>query len=198
MKVKELKIGIILGLILILRPTDFSGATTILNDGGSDVSILCYNSNSIVIDNIEYYIQTDKSTYNLGDDIKMLYRITNLSGNDVSIRCYHIPPINLLVRKNNLNIWSKYKSFLGTFTSINISDGDFIDNTFTWDMYDYNDNLIEPGIYDIVGITYNVPPEIEVAVPITVIPEPITLVLLTTGSLVFIRKKRGKRILKNS
>ena len=37
------------------------------------------NSNSIVQDGIEYYIQTDKAVYDLGENVEILYRVTNLS-----------------------------------------------------------------------------------------------------------------------
>ncbi len=41
------------------------------------------DSNSIVQDDIEYYMQTNKSVYDLGEDVELLYRVTNL-GNDES------------------------------------------------------------------------------------------------------------------
>jgi len=41
------------------------------------------NSNSYVYENIEHYIQTDKSTYKLGEKIEILYRITNLGDEDL-------------------------------------------------------------------------------------------------------------------
>ena len=37
------------------------------------------NSNTIVDDGIEYYVQTDKSVYELGEHTEILYRITNLT-----------------------------------------------------------------------------------------------------------------------
>ena len=40
------------------------------------------NSNSIIKDNIEYYIQTDKSVYKLGEKVEMLYRVTNKRGEE--------------------------------------------------------------------------------------------------------------------
>jgi hypothetical protein len=36
------------------------------------------NSNSIIQDGIEYYIQTDKFVYDLGENVEILYRVTNL------------------------------------------------------------------------------------------------------------------------
>jgi len=36
------------------------------------------DSNSIVQDGIKYYLQTDKAVYSLGENVEILYRITNL------------------------------------------------------------------------------------------------------------------------
>jgi len=192
MKAKELKIGVVLGFILLLGLVDFAEATTIEDDWWNESSILSDNSNSIVIDNIEYYIQTDKSTYNMGEDVNMLHRVTNMGDQDVTIQCNRIPQFNFRVKKNGNDIWSRYHFFLTKLSYIEIPVGSFIEKTFTWDMYNDNDYLIGPGIYDVVGVMYN--SNTEVSVPITVIPEPVSLVLLMTGSFVLIRKKRGKRI----
>lgn len=43
------------------------------------------NSNSVVEDGVEYYIQTDKSVYDLGENVQILYRVTNVSENPVDI-----------------------------------------------------------------------------------------------------------------
>jgi hypothetical protein len=52
------------------------------------------NSNSIIQDDIEYYIQTDKSVYNLGEDVEMLYRVTNLRSEDVEFYFPNSPAWN--------------------------------------------------------------------------------------------------------
>ena len=43
------------------------------------------NSNSIVQDGIEYYIQTDKAVYNLGENIEMLHRLTNVGNQTLNV-----------------------------------------------------------------------------------------------------------------
>jgi len=43
------------------------------------------NSNSVLKDGIEYYIQTDKFVYQLGENVEILYRVTNASENPVDI-----------------------------------------------------------------------------------------------------------------
>ena len=194
MKAKELKIGIVLGLILLLVLDDFSAATTIEDDWWNYRSILCENSNSIVIDNIEYYIQTNKYTYNLGENVEMLHRVTNLGDIDVHIPCTKAPEFNFLVEKNGVDIWARHHYFVAFSPGVNILAGEYVEKTFSWDMYDDNGILVAPGIYNVMGVMYNDIGPTEVSIPITVIPEPGSLVLLITGSFVLIRKKRGKRI----
>ena len=41
------------------------------------------NENSIIIDDIEYYIATDKECYAQEDSVHMIYRITNYSSSPV-------------------------------------------------------------------------------------------------------------------
>ncbi len=41
------------------------------------------NSNSIIRDDIEYYMQTDRYIYNLGENVETLYRVTNFGDEDV-------------------------------------------------------------------------------------------------------------------
>ena len=192
MKAKELKVGIVLGLILLLGLSDFAAATTIEDDWWNESSILCDNSNSMVIDDIEYYIQTDKSTYNLGKNVDMLFRVSNLGDSDVLIPCTKAPEFNLLVKKDENTIWMKVKAWYLYSPGVEILSGESVDTIFSWDMKDDNGILVVPGIYNVEGVMYN--SLTEVSVPITVIPEPGSIVLLMTGSFVLIRKKRGKRI----
>jgi hypothetical protein len=41
-------------------------------------------SNSMIVDDIEYYMQADDSIYDLSEDVEMLYRVTNLSSEEVT------------------------------------------------------------------------------------------------------------------
>ena len=56
--------GIIVGIPLIL-------------DCGKNPVSSELNSNSFIKENIEYYIQTDKKDYKLGENVGMLYGVTN-------------------------------------------------------------------------------------------------------------------------
>jgi len=66
------------------------------------------DSNSIIKDGIEYYIQTDKAVYDLGENVEILYRVTNLTDNPVSIGEVLLfgPCYNVIVTDNSNNeVW---------------------------------------------------------------------------------------------
>jgi len=66
----------------------------------------CVDSNSVVQDGIEYYMQTDKSVYSLGENVKMLYRVTNLSdSNSVTFEFSNLQQWSFEVRDGTTTIW---------------------------------------------------------------------------------------------
>ena len=154
-------------------------------------------SNSITQDDIEYYIQVDKAAYDLGENVEMLYRVTNLTDVDVTIPCSRSPEFNLWVQEDEETVWMKVQGWYWSSPGIPLSAGESTELTHDWDMIDDNDNLVAPGIYDVVGVMYNEPWNdfngrdpipTEVAVPITIIPEPASLLLVgMAGMLLWLR-----------
>ncbi len=150
-----------------------------------------FDSNSIIKDGIEYYIQTDKDIYNLGENVEMLFRVTNLRDTAITIPCSLSPEFNLLVKKNGEAIWVLNHIFKWYSPGIELSAGASTDlPPYSWDMIDDNSNLVGPGIYDVVGVMYNEPWNYdnhgnyiptEVKVPINIVPEPTSLVLFGMG-----------------
>jgi hypothetical protein len=137
------------------------------------------NANSIVDVGIQYYVQTDKNVYHLGESVEMLFRITNLTDEDVLIGCSQSPEFNLWVQKDGETIWMKVNGWYQFSPGITLPAGEFEEITYSWDMKDHNDDSVEPAIYDVVGVIYNQPWNYvnhgsytitEVAVPITIIP----------------------------
>lgn len=166
--------------------------------GIAPIAMAALNSNSIIEDDIEYYIQTDKSIYDLGEDVEMLFRVTNLRGEDVTISCSQSPEFNFYVQEDDETIWMKEHGFFGYSPGIDLSAGESVELLFIWDMIDDTNSLVTPQIYDVVGVMYNQPWNYdnygeyiptEVAVQITVIPEPATLFLLSFGGL-FLKRRR--------
>ena len=155
------------------------------------------DSNSIVDLGIEYYMQTDKAVYDLGENIQMLYRVTNLRDDDVDFIFSYGQLDNTcdwMVDQDELRIWDNLDRpviFVGTSFTLNPSES--YEYTHTWDMTYKNGDNILPGNYTITGVL-DYPSSYERYVPVSVsigvIPEPATLLLLALGGLM-LRKRRA-------
>ena len=132
------------------------------------------DSNSIVVDDIELYVETDKSFYYLGENVEMLYRLTKLGMPPATIPCYQYPPLNLVVRKDGKTVWMKQQFWLFIIGDMRLFPRIPVEITSCWDMNDFNDVPVEPGIYDVLGVIYGggIP---YVGVQITILPEPRTI-----------------------
>jgi hypothetical protein len=53
--------------------------------GISPLAMADVDSNSIIKDGVEYYIKTDKTIYDLSENVNILYRVTNLTDETVSL-----------------------------------------------------------------------------------------------------------------
>jgi hypothetical protein len=146
--------------------------------GGSTV-----DSNSIVQDGIEYYIQTDRPVYDLGEDVEILHRVTNLSGETVTFVFGAQQQCSFEVWDGETRIWGWPKLVNPACSSFTLQPGEFKEFLKDWDMMNDNgtltptdDFLVSPGIYDVSGqlmgsTTDGIIPE-SVSVPIQIIPEP--------------------------
>jgi len=148
------------------------------------------DSNSIIRDGIEYYIQTDKAVYDLGESVEMLYRVTNLRDDDVDFIFTYGPLDNTcdwLVDKDELRIWDNLDRPVTTvFTSFKLNPSESYEYSHTWDMTYKNGDDILPGNYTITGVL-GYPSSHERYVPVSVqteiIPEPATILFLGLGVL---------------
>ena len=138
------------------------------------------DSNSIIRNGIEYYIQTDKSVYNLGENVEMLYRVTNLGVEDDVEFIFSYGPLDntcdWMVDKDELRIWDNLgRPGTAVMTSFNLSPSESYEYTNTWDMTYKNGDNILPGNYNVTGVLgYSSSYEryVPVSVPIEIIPEP--------------------------
>jgi hypothetical protein len=175
--------------------TTFSAiALTVLMLWITPVAIAEIDSNSIIDNGVEYYIQTDKSIYELGENVNILYRVSNLMNESVTLgRVTDDPPAYYAFRvtQNDNQIWS-YFYMTGVFETIPFTLEPFQIKEFqtAWDMMNDNgtrwpktdDFLIDPGIYNIIGELDLVPGErVPVSVSINVVPEPSSLLLFGAG-----------------
>ncbi len=166
--------------------------------GVTPIAMATINSNSIIEDGIEYYVQTNKSTYDLGEDVEMLYRVTNLRSEDVTFYFGGSPAWNFWVEKDGENIWSAVEGWYAKPTMFTLAPGEYkefpdFDPPYIWDMRDSEDNLINVGEYDVIGGLDGGAPEPDydsmVSVPIVVVPEPSSLALLL-GGIIYLTRKR--------
>lgn len=155
-------------------------------------------SNSVIVDDIEYYIQTDDSVYNLGEDVEMLFKVTNLGDVTLSIVTFY-PIIDIIVSEkvgetyDEIWKWSWDKIYHTGPVLFKLEPDEFIELSGTWPQIDLNNSVdvvdhtqVPAGIYSVSG--YLAPTDISVAVDITIVPEPCSILLLSLGGLI-LRKR---------
>ena len=166
------------------------------------------NANSIVVDNIEYYMQTDKSVYDLGENVNILYKVTNLSENSVDIGMVLMGPWGdfFVTDDDNTDIWQYVRIIPPSgWEMLHMKPYESKEYQITWDMISDNgtfldhddDYLVDPGPYNITGeltlssaYSYKKAP---VSVSIEIIPEPCSLVLLGTGLAALLSHRHRRR-----
>ncbi len=139
------------------------------------------NPNSVVEDGIEYYIQTDKSVYDLGEDVELVYRITNLTDEvwrvntmeDILVEAKRGQDFDEIWRFSLLHPPPPGPIFL------RLQPGESTEISTIWPQIDIqgtmnpvDDISVAPGIYRIRGTLYPNQRDVSVAVDITIIPEP--------------------------
>jgi hypothetical protein len=162
------------------------------------------NSNSIVQDGIEYYIQTDKAVYDLGENVEILYRVTNLSDEAVMFVFAYQQQCFFEIWDDETRIWGWPKLVNPAFSDFTLQRGEFKEFLKDWDMMNDNytlepsdDFLVSPGIYDVsgqlMGSTSDGIISEFVSVPIQIIPEPSTLGLLWMGLMAVLSYRKRTR-----
>lgn len=156
------------------------------------------NSNSIIKDNIEYYMQTDKSVYDLGENVEMLYRVKNLSEEEVLFGFGQSPVWNFWVDKDGENIFTAVKGWWNVYSEFTLTPGEskeFIDDNspYIWNMKDNGGNLVTLGMYNVTGGLFS--PRgyydyTKVLVDIEIVPEPTTIGLLVAGGIALALSKK--------
>jgi len=148
---------------------------SILLAGTAGKAMSAPDSNSIVIDDIEFYVETDKSIYYLGENVQMLYRLTKLGFPSVIIPCNRSPELNLVVRKDGETIWMKYTFWYWYSPGLELLPWIPCELAADWDMNDVNDVPVGPGTYDVLGVIYSGFVIPDVGVRITILPVPRTI-----------------------
>ena len=132
------------------------------------------NSNSIIKDNIKYYMQTDKSVYNGKDEIvEMLYMVTNLGDENVSFYFSTEIQRQFTVEKNGTLVWNTDTDKPGMPTSFTLQTNEFKEFNEIWNLkWSYAPRTrVEPGNYQVIGkLIFQRNRSVPVSVPIEVIP----------------------------
>ena len=168
--------------------------------GIAPIAMAVPNSNSIIEDGIEYYVQTDKYIYDLGENVEMLYRVTNLRSEEW--RFNYIPPIaDVIVAAkegevfNEIWHWSWDQTFPTGPVTFQLEPSESAELNGIWPQIDLNGSVeiedhtqVLPGLYRASGVFY--PTNNHIAVDVTITPEPTSFFLLALGGLFL---KRGRR-----
>ena len=161
-------------------------------------NLLPVNSNTIVQDGIEYYIETDKIVYDLGEDVALVFRKTNLTdelwdvrwlgrGSDIIVEA---------MGEDFRRVWSAYRGGYTGPKRLQLPPGESVEIVDVWPQVDFrgtskldDDVPASPGMYRVTGSF--LPTDVSVAVDITIIPEPATIVFLIGGTWL-LRLKRSR------
>jgi len=165
------------------------------------------NSNSVIEDGIEYYIETDKVVYDLGEDVEILYRTTNLR--DEQLRIQGGPIMDIVVQakegENGRELWKRswFKAGSTGPAVLVLEPGESGEISDIWRQRDWNgtpeiedDFQVLPGTYRVSGVLRGGVPGGEfidgrITLDITIVPEPGSLGLFAFG--VLFLKHHNKR-----
>ncbi len=164
------------------------------------------DSNSIIVDGIEYYMHTDKSIYDLGENVDMLFRVTNLRDEEVILGEVVSDPLayyDFRVMQGGIQIWEyPYMSVVLGFESFDLGPYESKEGQTTWNMMNDNgtpglpddDFPVAVGIYNIVGELDLISGErVPVSVSIEIIPEPSSILLIGAGLVGLLAHKEKRK-----
>ena len=180
------------------------------------------NSSSIVEDGLEYYIELDKAVYNLGENVEMLYRVTNLRDERMIFNFGNPLQYNFhITDATTASIWKYYLhssecAFCRMVSSFSLQPDESKEFNTIWNMINDNDTMnpnddypVQIGNYNVIGMLwhglrdpryggdkygyYKDKYYVPVSVSIEVIPEPASLLLLGMGLLGLLFHSRKER-----
>ena len=160
------------------------------------------NSSTTIQDGIEYYIQTDKAVYDLGQEVEILYRITNLTDQQWQVGGV-TPGWMIFVAPKG----AEWFDGIGEWaepgppgpTGLRLQPNEFMEISEMWPQINMqgtphepgDDIQIPPGIYRITARLKLT--DTNVAVDVTIVPEPTLMALFLAGMSIFIAFDKKRR-----
>jgi len=176
------------------------GIVTLLLAGCAKANFV--DSNSVFQDGIEYYIKTDKALYNLDEDVEIVYRITNLTDQEWGVSGIGSLRFILVAPKGAEwfdTIWEWFEPAPPGTTGFTLQPNGSVEVSAVWPQIETqgtpepgDDTQVPPGIYSITARLR--PTNTNVAIDVTIVPEPSSLVLFVGGLLIvkYFNEKRGR------
>jgi hypothetical protein len=169
---------------------------------GISESLRAAISNSVIEDNIEYYIEVEKSVYDLGEDVEFLYRITNLRDEEWRVITYY-PIVDVVVDEkdgedfNEIWNWSWSQVYPMGPTVFTLGSQESMELNASWPQINLHGSVeiedhtqVLAGSYRLSGICYI--SDVSIPVDIDIVPEPGSVTLFIMGISVLMRSKRKK------
>jgi hypothetical protein len=151
------------------------------------------NGNPIEIGAIEFFLRSDKFTYDVGEPVDLLFRITNRGSDPVVLHSEVARNFGLFVAQNDDIVWWAGGPIYspGGGLSIPLDAGQSFEMHYVWNMTHDFGGEISPGDYQAYGFFNGAPyPPGPLQVPMTVIPEPsLTSAFFMGWALLFIGKR---------
>ena len=172
--------------------------------GTVQIAIADIDSNSIINNGLQYYIQTDKSVYELGGNVNILYRVSNLTNGNIFLSTVLDDPLayyDFRVTQNDNRIWKyPYMSPVLGFGGIFFEPYETKEFQTAWNMMNDNgtiwpqtdDFLVSPGAYNVLGEVALFPTyqRVPVSVSIDIVPEPASILLFGAGIIGLLTRSR--------
>lgn len=108
------------------------------------------NSNFMLSEGVEAFIGTDKAIYHRGEDIRMFFKLTNLSDDHVTTMSPHGPAFHFIVQKDGQTIWRQAHFFQHMVVVLDLPPGASKGRVVKWDMRDDNGNVVGTGTFEMV------------------------------------------------
>ena len=146
-----------------------------------------------------YTLESDRATYDLGENLDILFQISNAGDADLVYRLSCSPGIEIQIFREQELAWESATIHMPAFQDITILPGDSVGRCVMWDQTDRFGVEVEPGSFELRGVIHGNPhplmmgvhyPELPSA-QIQIVPEPSVVMLLSTIAMIRLKRRRN-------